>query len=113
MHRGWHGAARAAAGTGAVRQAGAMHRRAALLLTLLVLAASGRRLRVLKDDAAAFYVGIAAPPSAASAVRAFNRTLADVAQTYLAGDFPLHLRNISLLPLYIELPEDERLVFGL
>ncbi|XP_028038586.1 uncharacterized protein LOC114249279 [Bombyx mandarina] len=70
---------------------------------------AGRELRVLQADArAAFYLGIAAPPSASAVVRAFNRSLAEVAQTHLAADYPLYLRNISLLPLYIELPEDER-----
>ncbi|CAK1553723.1 unnamed protein product [Leptosia nina] len=81
--------------------------RAALLALLVVLGTSGaRKLRVLQDARPAFYVGIAAPRSAAAAVRAFNRTVAELSQAY-AG-YPLHLRNVSLLPLYIELPEDER-----
>ncbi|XP_026751385.2 uncharacterized protein LOC113511860 isoform X1 [Galleria mellonella] len=71
--------------------------------------AGGRELRVLQADArATFFVGIAAPPSAAAVVRAFNHSLAEISHTYLAGDNPLHLRNITLQPLYIELPEDER-----
>ncbi|KAL0840308.1 hypothetical protein ABMA28_015578 [Loxostege sticticalis] len=74
-----------------------------------VLAAVCACLRVLQADArAAFYVGIAAPPSAAAVVHAFNRSLAEISHTYLAGDYPLYLRNITLLPLYIELPEDEK-----
>ncbi|CAH0700006.1 unnamed protein product [Spodoptera exigua] len=76
---------------------------------VLAATSAGRELRVLQADArTAFYVGIAAPPSAADVVRVFNRSLADISHTYLAGDYPLHLRNISLLPLYIELPEDEK-----
>ncbi|XP_034824305.2 uncharacterized protein [Maniola hyperantus] len=84
--------------------------RARVVLALAVLcAASARELRVLQPDArTAFYIAIAAPPSAADVVRAFNRTLSDISKTYLAGDYPLYLRNITLLPLYIELPEDER-----
>lgn len=75
-------------------------------------ATPGHELRILQPDArTSFYVGIAAPASAVAAVRAFNRTLQDISQTYLAGDYPLHLKNITLLPLYIELPEDERSVF--
>ncbi|KAL4706474.1 hypothetical protein ACJJTC_015672 [Scirpophaga incertulas] len=64
--------------------------------------------KIKADARAAFYVGIAAPPSAAAVVHAFNRSLAEISQTYLAGDYPLYLRNITLLPLYIELPEDEK-----
>ncbi|XP_047020571.1 uncharacterized protein LOC124630651 [Helicoverpa zea] len=76
---------------------------------VLAAAGAGRELRVLQADArTAFYVAIAAPPSAADVVRVFNRSLADLSHTYLAGDYPLHLRNITLLPLYIELPEDEK-----
>ncbi|KAJ8732793.1 hypothetical protein PYW07_015392 [Mythimna separata] len=75
----------------------------------VLAAAAAGGLRVLQADArSAFYVGIAAPRSAADAVRAFNRSLADLSRSYLAGDYPLHLRNITLLPLYIELPEDEK-----
>ncbi|XP_053602444.1 uncharacterized protein LOC128670645 isoform X2 [Plodia interpunctella] len=71
--------------------------------------AAGQELRVLQADArAVFYVGIAAPSSAAAVVHAFNRSLAEISHTYLAGDNPLYLRNITLQPLYIELPEDER-----
>ncbi|XP_075970664.1 uncharacterized protein LOC142973031 isoform X2 [Anticarsia gemmatalis] len=77
----------------------------------VIATGAGRELRVLQADAhTAFYVGIAAPPSAADVVRLFNRSLADISHTYLAGDYPLYLRNITLLPLYIELPEDERFV---
>lgn len=73
--------------------------------------AAGEELRVLRPDArAVFYVGIAAPPSAVAAVRAFNRSLAEISQSFLAGDYPAYLRNITLQPLYIELPEDERFV---
>ncbi|CAH3829274.1 unnamed protein product [Pieris brassicae] len=82
--------------------------RVALLAAVLaLLATSGaRRLRVLNGDARpTFYLGIAAPPSAAAAVGAFNRTLAELSHKFLAGNY---LRNVSLLPLYIELPEDER-----
>lgn len=90
----------------------AMRARAVLALAVLALASAARELRVLQADArTAFYVAIAAPPSAAAAVAAFNRTLGDVSQTYLAGDYPLYLRNITLQPLYIELPEDERYFF--
>ncbi|CAH2107248.1 unnamed protein product [Euphydryas editha] len=82
------------------------------VLTLVVLAfavAAARELRVLQADArTAFYLAIAAPPSAVAVVRAFNRTLSEISKAYLAGDHPLYLRNITLLPLYIELPEDER-----
>ncbi|XP_063361139.1 uncharacterized protein LOC134650177 isoform X1 [Cydia amplana] len=81
----------------------------AVWAALCACALASGELRVLQADArAAFYVGIAAPPSAAAVVRAFNKSLAEISQTYLAGDYPLHLRNITLLPLYIELPEDER-----
>lgn len=102
---------------GAVRPArgGVMRGRAVLAWCACVLTAlasgitSGRDLRVLQADArTAFYVGIAAPPSAVDVVRAFNLSLAEISQTYLAGDYPLYLRNITLQPLYIELPEDER-----
>ncbi|CAB3243412.1 unnamed protein product [Arctia plantaginis] len=84
---------------------------AAWLACVVIATGAGRELHVLQADARiAFYVGIAAPPSAADVVRVFNRSLADISHTYLAGDYPLYLRNISLLPLYIELPEDERFV---
>ncbi|CAH2266187.1 jg6483 [Pararge aegeria aegeria] len=107
---GGHGAVRGAGGA-PVRAAGAMRARVLLALAALCAAsAAARELRVLQADArTAFYIAIAAPPSAADVVRAFNRTLSDVSKTYLAGDSPLYLRNITLLPLYIELPEDERL----
>ncbi|CAH0728794.1 unnamed protein product, partial [Brenthis ino] len=86
-----------------------MRVRAVLTLAVLALVSAARELRVLQADArTAFYLAIAAPPSAANAVRAFNRTISEVSQTYLAGDYPLYLRNITLQPLYIELPEDER-----
>lgn len=123
--RAGHGAraaGREARGEGAVRARGDM-RVAALLwvawgaclacaaLATPAPAAAGRELRVLQADSrSAFFVGIAAPPSAAAAVRAFNRSLAEISQTYLAGDYPLHLRNVTLQPLYIELPEDERYI---
>ncbi|KAL0892107.1 hypothetical protein ABMA27_015309 [Loxostege sticticalis] len=82
---------------------------AAVCACVVLASALGRELRVLQADArAAFYVGIAAPPSAAAVVHAFNRSLAEISHTYLAGDYPLYLRNITLLPLYIELPEDEK-----
>ena len=111
----WHGVAVRGAGgaRAAVRLAMRGRRWAACAAwyawcACAVLAAAGE-LRVLQADArTAFYVGIAAPRSAADAVRAFNRSLADLSHTYLAGDYPLHLRNITLLPLYIELPEDEK-----
>lgn len=98
------------AGGAAVRGVGAMRGRAVLTLVVLAFAVvAARELRVLQEDArTAFYLAIAAPPSAAAVVRAFNRTLSEISKTYLAGDYPLYLRNITLLPLYIELPEDER-----
>ncbi|CAH2075354.1 unnamed protein product, partial [Iphiclides podalirius] len=125
VERGWcwsgagdGGAARAAGGERAtVRKAGAGVMRAHVALFVAwccaVLAtgaaAAAGELRVLRADArAVFFVGIAAPPSAAAAVRAFNRSLADISRTHFAGDYPLYLRNITLQPLYIELPEDER-----
>lgn len=119
VERGWcsgrDGGARGAGGArAAVRPArgGVMRGRAVLaaVCACVVLASAlGRELRVLQADArAAFYVGIAAPPSAAAVVHAFNRSLAEISHTYLAGDYPLYLRNITLLPLYIELPEDEK-----
>ncbi|GBP95054.1 hypothetical protein EVAR_71367_1 [Eumeta japonica] len=75
---------------------------------------AGGELRVLRPPArATFYVGIAAPAAHAAAVRAFNRTLAELSRTYLAGDYPPHLRNITLQPLYIELPEDYSCAFEL
>lgn len=81
----------------------------AWLACVVFATGAGRELHVLQADARiAFYVGIAAPPSAADVVRVFNRSLADISHTYLAGDYPFYLRNITLLPLYIELPEDER-----
>ncbi|CAG5040319.1 unnamed protein product [Parnassius apollo] len=81
----------------------------AVLATAVAVAAAAQELRVLQADARAiFFLGIAAPPSATDVVRAFNHSLAEISQTYLADDYPLYLRNITLQPLYIELPEDER-----
>nr|XP_032510989.1 uncharacterized protein LOC116765580 isoform X2 [Danaus plexippus plexippus] len=85
-----------------------MRARTLLLALAVALAATARELRVLQDARTSFYLAIAAPSSASDFVRTFNRTLSDLSQTYLAGDYPLYLRNITLLPLYIELPEDER-----
>lgn len=96
---------------GAVRgaRAGAMRALLALLVACWCALVAARDLRVLQADArAVFFVGIAAPASAAAVVRAFNRSLAEVSHAYFAADYPLHLRNITLQPLYIELPEDER-----
>lgn len=89
-----------------------MRARTLLLALAVALAATARELRVLQDARTSFYLAIAAPSSASDFVRTFNRTLSDLSQTYLAGDYPLYLRNITLLPLYIELPEDERYILN-
>ncbi|KAG7299762.1 hypothetical protein JYU34_016772 [Plutella xylostella] len=78
-------------------------------VALLAAAAAAGELRVLAPHARpVFHVAVAAPASAAAAVRAFTRELALLSRGFRAGGDPPHLSNITLLPLYIELPEDER-----
>ena len=54
------------------------------------------------------FLGIAVPYSSQSALKAFNRTVANVSAAFAAGEYGNAYRNVSLQPFHVELPENER-----
>lgn len=59
------------------------------------------------------YLAIAAPPSAQSYSRAFNRTLSNITQNFLTGSSSKANYNLSLETIVIDLPENGSFSAGL